>query len=113
MQSELGSTESGAAILANAFGSRVDTVAHELPRDGNEARFYAEAQVRCMARRFVRGRGVAETRADLRVGGTLALTGLGPLFDGDYRVTALAHRFDAEQGMRSEFSCERPGLGRP
>jgi uncharacterized protein len=49
----------------------------------------------------------------LRVGATLALTGLGKLFDGDYRATAITHRFDQANGMRSEFRCERAGLGRP
>ncbi len=64
-----------------------------------------------MARRFVTGEGTAETRAELRVGATLALSGLGPLFDGDYRAIAVTHRFDQNGGMRSEFRCERPGIG--
>jgi len=110
---ETGSTDSGAKILKSAFGERVDTIAHALPRDDAEARAVAEASFRHMARRFVTGEGVAETKATLRVGATLALTGLGKLFDGDYRATAVTHRFDSAMGMRSEFRCERAGLGRP
>ena len=110
---ETGSTDAGAKILKSAFGERVDTIAHSLPRDDAEAKAVAEAGFRHMARRFVTGEGVAETKAALRVGATLALTGLGKLFDGDYRATAVTHRFDQASGMRSEFRCERAGLGRP
>lgn len=109
---ELGNDEGGGAILARSFGERVDSIAHALPRDGAEARAVAEAQYRAMARRFVTGTGTAETSAALKVGATLALSGLGPWFDGDWRTTAVAHRFDQEEGLRSEFSCERAGLGR-
>lgn len=110
---EIGSADGGASILRSAFGDRVDTIAHALPRDGAEAKAVAEASFRHMARRFLTGEGVAETKADIRVGATLALTGLGKLFDGDYRATAVTHRFDQAAGMRSEFRCERAGLGRP
>lgn len=113
VSSETGSTDGGAKILKSAFGERVDTIAHSLPRNDAEARAVAEASFRHMARRFVTGEGVAETKATLRVGATLALTGLGKLFDGDYRATAVTHRFDQAMGMRSEFRCERAGLGRP
>jgi len=43
----------------------------------------------------------------------IVLSGLGKLFDGDYRATAVVHRFDPGEGLRSEFPCERPGIGRP
>lgn len=109
---ETGSIDSGATILESAFGARVDTIAHALPRDDTEARAVAEASFRHMARRFLIGEGVAEARADIRVGATLALTGLGKLFDGDYRATAVTHRFDQAGGMRSEFRCERAGIGK-
>ena len=112
VSSETGNTDGGGKILEAAFGARVDTIAHALPRTDSEARAVAEASFRHMARRFVTGDGVAETRADIRVGATLALTGLGPLFDGDYRATAVTHRFDQTAGMRTEFACERAGIGR-
>jgi phage protein D len=113
VSSETGSTDGGAKILKSAFGDRVDTIAHALPRDDAEARAIAEASFRHMARRFVTGEGVAETKATLRVGATLKLTGLGKLFDGDYRAISVTHRFDQAMGMRTEFRCERAGLGRP
>ena len=56
--------------------------------------------------------GVAETRADLRVGAKLKLSGLGPLFEGEYNAIYVHHRFDAKSGMRTEFRCDRPSLGK-
>jgi uncharacterized protein len=109
---EMGSDTGGAAILKSAFGERVDTIAHALPRNGSEARAIAQASFRHMARGFVKGDGVAEAKAAIRVGATLAMTGLGPLFDGSYRTTSVIHRFDQMAGMHTEFSCERAGIGR-
>ena len=110
---ELGQDDGGAAILKSAFGERVDTMAHAVPRDGAEAKALAEASFRHLARTFVTGEGVAEANAAIRVGATLALTGLGKLFEGDYRATAVLHRFDQAGGLRSEFRCERAGIGKP
>jgi hypothetical protein len=65
------------------------------------------------ARRFLTGRGVAEPSAKLRVGTTAKLGGLGALFSGEYYVVAVRHVFDGLHGLRTEFSVERPGMGRP
>jgi len=113
ISSEVGSLDAGAKILAGAFAARVDTVAHGVARDSQEAKAIAEAGFRQLARRFVSGHGVAETRPGLKVGATLALSGLGKLFDGDYRAISVTHMFDLKDGMRSAFVCERPGLGQP
>ena len=43
----------------------------------------------------------------------MTLGGLGPLFTGKYDVVEVSHRFDAAQGLRTEFVVERPWLGRP
>lgn len=111
IQSELAGTDSGASILSATLGDRADAIVHGSPRDAQEARALAEASFRYAARRFVSGEGVAQTSATLRVGATLSLAGLGPLFEGDYRATRVVHRFDLAEGMRTEFACERPGLG--
>jgi uncharacterized protein len=65
-----------------------------------------------MARRFLVGRGVAEPDERIRVGARLELTGLGAIFNGTYRVCEVHHVFDVAHGLRSEFTAERPGLGR-
>jgi phage protein D len=105
--------DSGPQILRGAFGERKDVVGHRVPLDDAGARAEAEAHLRTLARRFVRGRGEADADARLRAGGTVDLDGLGPLFDGGYGVTDTLLRFDAQQGLRMEFGVERAWLGRP
>jgi len=111
VRTELNGGDSGMAILQKAFGKRPDTLAHGLPCNADEARSLAETSLRHLARRFVTGHGVAETQANLRVGAKLKLSGLGPLFEGDYTLTFVHHRFD-KSGMRTEFRCDRPALGK-
>ena len=110
--SELGDDQAGAEILASAFGERGDQVAHGLPTTDQEAKSLAEAGFRSMARNFIVGDGISETDPKMRIGAKLELTGLGPLFDGKYRIRSVCHLFDAADGARTEFSCDRPGLGR-
>jgi phage protein D len=112
IRAELNGGDSGAATLQRAFGKRADTLAHGMAFDGGDARALAEASLRHLARRFVVGQGVAETSAKLIIGAKLKLSGLGPLFEGDYTLTHLHHRFDAKAGMRTEFRCDRPSLGK-
>lgn len=110
--SELGQDQAGGEILREAFGARKDQVAHLVPANDAEARTLAEAAYRHLARNFVIGEGECETDPLLRVGAKLSLTGLGPLFDGDYRIRARTHLFDAAEGARTQFTCDRAGLGR-
>lgn len=112
IRAELGGGDSGAAVLRQAFGERVDTLAHGMPAADAQARALAEASFRHLARRFVVGRGVAETQAALRVGAKVALSGVGPIFDGEYMVTDAQILFDAKQGLRTEFTCDRPAIGK-
>ena len=111
IQPELRGGDSGIATLRRAFGERKDTLAHGVPFDQPEAKALAEASMRHLARRFVAGEGVADTQASLKVGATLKLSGLGPLFDGEHIVTAIHHRFDLRMGLRTAFCCDRPTIG--
>jgi phage protein D len=108
---ELGNATSGASVLQQAFGARKETVGTAVPLTGSEARARGQALFRRQARRFVCGRGIAETDARLRVGTTVTFEGVGPLFDGDYYLTECVHRFDRARGQRTELAVERPGLG--
>jgi phage protein D len=110
---ELKGGESGAGVLAGALGRRTESVAGTVPLTTSEARARAEALFKRRARRFLSGRGVAETSAGLRVGAAVKLRRLGPLFDGEYYVTEVRHLFDGAAGMRTDFAAERPGVGRP
>lgn len=112
IRAELQGGDSGVATLNQAFGGRTDTLAHGLAFDASEARALAEASLRHLARRFVVGRGVAITQAGLRAGAKVDLAGLGALFDGEYTLIQVHHRFDAVAGLRSEFECDRPDIGK-
>lgn len=111
ISSETSGGTSGPATLQQALGARKDTVAHTTPLDDGAARSMAEAHLRAIARRFLRGRGVADADTRLQVGRTVKLSGLGPLFSGSYGVVETSHRFDAAVGLRSEFVVERPWIG--
>jgi uncharacterized protein len=111
LASELTGMDGGAGILASALGARKELVAHAVPLSGAEARAQAEAIFKAGARRFVTARGVAETEARLRAGAWVDLQKLGPLFSGKYYLTEVRHLFTS-QGLRTEFTAERPGLGR-
>jgi len=113
IRSELNGGTSGAQTLQQAFGARVDTIAHTLPAADAEAKAFAESSFRHLARRFLVGHGVAEAQPDLRVGAKLKISGVGPLFEGDYTVTDLQVLFDNELGARCEFWCDRPAIGQP
>jgi phage protein D len=112
ISSELGSDTSGVSILQSALGQRKEALAHTVPLNHDEAQHEAEAFFKMSARRFVVGRGVAETVSDLRVGAKVDLQGLGPLFNGKYYVVELKHVFDGAKGLRTEFRSERVGIGR-
>jgi phage protein D len=113
ISSEVSGQESGVAILKSALGERKEAIAHAVPVTSDEARVRAESYFRLMARRFVTGRGVAEPDPRLRVGASADLQQLGPLFSGKYYVADVRHLFDTTHGMRTEFTAERPGIGRP
>jgi hypothetical protein len=108
---ELNGFRSGASVLTAALGARKESLAHTVPLSSDEARAEAESVFKMAARRFVVGRGVAETDARIRVGNTLDLQGLGPLFSGKYYLSEVRHLFDTTHGLRSEFTAERPGIG--
>ncbi|HVF41428.1 MAG TPA: contractile injection system protein, VgrG/Pvc8 family [Pyrinomonadaceae bacterium] len=110
---ELDGDESGVSILQAQFGARKEALAHTVPLNSREAQAAAETFFKASARRFVVGRGVAETDAALRAGGSVRLQKIGPMFEGRYYLTEVRHVFDLAKGLRTEFTGERPGIGRP
>ncbi len=108
INSELNGQKSGPGLLTEKIGQRKEFLAHTLPYTSDEATNYAEGYFRMMARRFVTGRGITQPPPVLHAGDTANLSGLGSIFSGDYYVTEVRHVFDLENGMRTEFSVERP-----
>jgi uncharacterized protein len=113
IQSELGNDDGGATILSSAFGDRKESVDHTVPLNTAEARSLAEGYYRSIARQFVIGKGRAQTSSQLRVGSFVELTGIGPIFSGKYYLTHVKHSFDGTAGLKTEFTAERPGIGKP
>jgi phage protein D len=111
MSGELQGGDSGASILSATFGARKEALVHTVPLSSQEAQAIAEAFFKAKARRFIVGRGIAETDSRLRVGSYVDLQGLGPLFNGKNYLSEVRHRFDGVQGLRTEFIAERPALG--
>jgi uncharacterized protein len=109
---ELAGGVSGPSVLRSAFGERRDTLASAVPQTAAEARARATALMKRRTRRFLVGNGTAQTQPELRVGATVKLAGLGPLFEGDFYVAAVTHLFDGAGGLRTELTVERPGLGK-
>jgi phage protein D len=111
ISNELNGDSSGASILQSAIGERKEALVHTIPLNSREAQAVAESFFKLNARRFLVGRGVAQTEAGLRVGARVDLQNLGPLFSGKYYLTEVTHVFDGKKGLRTEFRAERPGLG--
>jgi phage protein D len=111
ISSELNGDSSGISILQSAVGRRKEALVHTVPLNSQEAQAVAESYFKMSARRFVVGRGIAETSGSLRAGAKVELLNLGPLFSGKYYVTEVVHLFDSRKGLRTEFCAERPGIG--
>jgi phage protein D len=109
---ELNGDASGSSVLAQALGTRAETLAHTAPLTDQEAQAQAESYFKMAARRFVVGRGLADTDIRLRAGNFVTIQGLGPLFSGKYYLTVVNHLYDGIEGLRTEFTAEKPGLGK-
>lgn len=108
---ELNGDRSGGSVLGQALAQRKERVVSAVPLSQAEARALAEARYRERARRFLRGSGASDGNPKIRVGATLSLKGLGPMFDGKYYVTLARHTFDMRSGYRTAFEVSRPGIG--
>jgi phage protein D len=111
IQTELGSGIGGSRVLTDAFGERLENVAHMTPMSDEETRTLAESCFRTMARQFVTGRGLAEGDARLKAGAHVTINGVGSLFNGLYFVNSVQHMFCQETGFKTQFCVERPFIG--
>lgn len=112
ISNELNGDISGVSILESALGARKEALAHTVPLNSSEAQALAESYFKMTARRFVIGHGLANTIPQLRVGAQVNIQNVGSLFNGKYYLTEVRHLFDSTMGLRTEFTAERPGLGR-
>jgi phage protein D len=108
-----GAGATGAAILVEKFTMRSEHLSAFTCADAAEARALADAAFDQRARAFVRLRGISEGDAALVSGVQVEIEGLGTRFDNVYHVTSTVHRFDMNEGYRTEFSAECARLARP
>ncbi len=106
-----GSGKSGVDWLSDVFGTRSEHLSGPLVSSDDEATAVAQAAFDQRARRFVRAQGLSEGNPRLRVGSTVAISGVSPQFDNSYYVVSASHIFDTAQGYRTEFSAECAYLG--
>lgn len=108
-----GAGRTGASLLQQTWGERVQQTAHRLALTQAEADALAQAEFAQRARRFVRVHGQCEGNPALRVGSHLTLAEVSPRFDNTYYVTACTHRYDMRRGFETEFSAECAYFGNP
>ncbi len=106
-----GSGKSGTDWLTSALGTRSEHLSGPLVASDDEATAVAQSAFDQRARRFVRAEGLSEGNARLRVGSTVAISGVSAQFDNSYYVVQASHLFDMKQGYRTEFVAECAWLG--
>jgi phage protein D len=112
IQGELSTGQtSGADILSSSTGTREEFIAYQ-SSSSEEIQAMAEAAFAGRARRFVTGSGLVEGDPRLRAGGLVNITGLGgPMFNGQYALTRVCHRYDRSSGYTTEIETCRPSIG--
>jgi phage protein D len=108
LSGESGSLETAPNLAAAHFQEDDQVLLHAQAASFSQAQSLADVRMRQQARRFVQGRCRTSLIPELLPGQVVSLDGLGPWFDGAYRVSALHHHF-SEQGFASDFSVQRPG----
>lgn len=111
LQNELDGGQSGAAILADKFGQRVERVVHQVPFSSAEATVMAKSSFQRMARKFVSGQARLDGDGRVRVGSYVQFEGVGPMFNGAYYVCHVRHGFDVVGGFQTRVQVERPAIG--
>lgn len=106
-----GSGTSGPDILREKFAEVTMHLGREPPLTDSDGTKLAELEGQRRARSFVRVDGCARGDGNLRVGSWVELTGVNPRFANQYAVRSAVHRFDLEDGYRTDFVAESAYLG--
>lgn len=112
LAAEAKGARTGAAIMQEVFGQRIEHLHDTGMLSAEEARAAATAELLERGRSFVRCRAETMGTPDLRVGTRVRLSGLGTIFSGTYTVTQLTHRYDKIDGLRTLFVADRPAIGK-
>lgn len=108
-----GSGTSGPDTLRDKFAQVTMHLGREPSLTDADGSKLAELEGQRRARSFVRVDGCARGDGNLRVGSWVELTGVNPRFANQYAVRSAVHRFDLEDGYRTDFIAESAYLGAP
>jgi phage protein D len=98
----------GPDVLTDALGEHATVRTREVPTTADQARAWAEAEMRRRGRAFVVADGVTAGTPELTVGTLLRLDRVGTPFSGPgYYTTWVRHSFDPATGSRTRFRAER------
>jgi phage protein D len=106
-----GSGRTGASLLSDAVGDRVEHIAEALVSTDDEAQAFADAEFDRRARRFVTVSAVIDGNPLVRVGTNVDLRGISRRFNNIYYVVRARHRFDPIRGYETDFEAHGAHLG--
>lgn len=105
--STMGGQESGAALVAGAFGAAIELLSAHPVATQAEADQLAKARFNHLVLALISGEGVCWGRTDLRAGKVITIDGVGQRFSGQYYVTAAVHRYSLQRGYQTHFTVRR------
>jgi len=106
-----GDGDSGSSVLQR-LQERSEHLAPLACRNQAEAQALADAAFDQRARRFVRAHGSTEGNAELRVGSSVRIDGIGPRLGNSYAVVEATHRYELITGYQTDFVAQSAYLGR-
>jgi phage protein D len=99
-------TQTGAKLVSDAFGSRLEVVVDREPSSQAEAEQHAKAIYNRRMMGLITGTGTCVGQPTLRAGTVIALDGLGSRFNGPYYVVSATHAI-GNSGYQTRFSVKR------
>ena len=115
-----GQGRTGKQALARAFEargadirSRSEHVGHVPVLDAVEAQAVADTMASARGRQFVTLDATAPGNPSIRVGTKVEVTGATARFNNTYLVVETCHRFDHDEGYRTDFVAQTAYLGVP
>ena len=102
----------GVALAQQVFGELTSHRVRTIAMTSDEARSFAQAEMKRRARGFVTVAGETRGSPDLIVGSKVRLERVGAPFEGSgYYVTRVFHSYDLGDGHRTRFEAERATIG--
>jgi phage protein D len=108
--STMGGQNSGAAIVADTFGTAAGIISDCPVMTQAEADQMAQARFNQALLEFINGEGICMGRTDLRSGKIINIDGIGSRFSGSYYVVSAVHHYTTTEGYFTNFTVRRNAL---